>query len=286
MPRLQARLFDAPDELRTFPLARIEMVKLDELQVGRCRFEPGWRWSAAFGELLGTTSCPIRHLGYAIAGSMRVLTDDGQTIDIGPNSVFDIPAGHDKWVIGDQPWLTVEWGGSHQAMGEVLHEDTNRTLATVLFIDIVDSTGRLARIGDAPWRDELSAHRAAMRKELNVFRGREVQTTGDGLLAIFDSPARAVRCAVAMVVATRSTELAIRVGVHTGEVELVGEDVRGIAVHVAARVLATAAAGEVLVTATTADLLEGAGFELDEAGTHELRGLPGERRLYRVRERS
>jgi class 3 adenylate cyclase len=282
MPRLQAKPFDSPDELRTFPMVRIETVTIDEASIGHCRFEPGWRWSEAFGALLGTPSCPIHHLGYTISGSIRVVTDDGQTLDIGPNTVFDIPAGHDKWVIGDEPWVTIDWSGSQRAMGEALHEDTSRTLATVLFIDIVDSTGRLARVGDAAWRDELSAHRAAMRQELDVFRGREIQTTGDGLVAIFDSPGRAVRCAVAMVAATRSTGLAIRAAAHTGEIELVGDDIRGITVHVAARVLALAAAGEVLVTATTGDLLEGAGFELDDAGTHELKGLPGERRIYRV----
>jgi class 3 adenylate cyclase len=285
MPRLQAKSFDSPDEARTFPLVRIESVSLDEVHVGHCSFEPGWRWSEAFGSMLETSSCPIRHLGYTISGSIRVVMDDGQTLDIGPDTVFDIPPGHDKWVIGDEPWVTVEWGGSGRAMGEALNEARGRALATVVFTDIVDSTGRLKRIGDAAWRDQLAAHNARMREQLNVYRGREVHTTGDGLLAVFDSPTRAVKCAAAMVRASRAMQLEIRAGVHTGEVELVGDDVRGIVVHVAARILAVAGPAEVLLTATTADLLEGSGLELEDAGAHALKGLPGERRLYRVVER-
>ena len=186
--------------------------------------------------------------------------DDGQAMDLGPGSVFDIPPGHDKWVLGDEPWVTVEWGGSGRAMGQAMQETHDRQLATVLFTDIVDSTVRLRAVGDAAWRDQLAAHNASLREQLNVFRGREVKTTGDGLLAVFDSPTRAVRCASAMVAACDAMGLAIRVGVHTGEVELVGDDVRGIAVHVAARVLAIAGPGEVLLTQTTADLIDGSGI--------------------------
>jgi class 3 adenylate cyclase len=282
MPRLQVKSFAAPDQLRELPLVRIETVDLDEVHVGHCRFEPGWRWSTTFGPMMGTTSCPIRHLGYTIAGSLRVVMDDGQAMDLGPGSVFDIPPGHDKWVVGDEPWVTVEWGGSGRAMGQAMSEAQDRRLATVLFTDIVDSTARLRAMGDAAWRDQLAAHNAVLREQLNVFRGREIKTTGDGLLAMFEHPTRAVRCATAMVAACDALGLPIRVGVHTGEVELVGDDVRGIAVHVAARVLAVAGAGEVLLTRTTADLVEGSGIPLEDAGEHELKGLAGARRLLRV----
>ena len=282
MPRLQVKSFAAPDQLREFPLVRIETVELDEVHVGHCRFEPGWRWSSTFGPMMGTPSCPIRHLGYTISGSLRVEMDDGQAMDLGPGSVFDIPPGHDKWVVGDEPWITVEWGGSGRAMGQAMQEPPDRQLATVLFTDIVDSTVQLRAVGDAAWRDQLAAHNARLRDQLNVFRGREIKTTGDGLLAIFDSPTRAVRCATAMVAACDAMGLPIRVGVHTGEVELVGDDVRGIAVHVAARVLAAAGPGEVLLTQTTADLVEGSGIALEDAGEHELKGIAGARRLLRV----
>jgi class 3 adenylate cyclase len=152
----------------------------------------------------------------------------------------------------------------------------------VLFTDIVDSTARLQAIGDAAWRDLLAAHNGRLREQLNVHRGREVKTTGDGLLAIFDSPTRAVQCAAEMTRSVRAIGLEIRVGVHTGEVELVGDDVRGIAVHTAARVLALAGPGEVLVSATTGGLLEGSGLMLIDAGVHELKGLAGPRQVFRL----
>jgi class 3 adenylate cyclase len=282
MPRLQAKSFTRPDEVRELPLARIESVDLDDVHVGHCSFEPGWRWSEVAAAVLGTRSCPMRHLGYTISGALRVVMDDGETLDIGPNDVFDIPPGHDKWVVGDEPWVTVEWGGTGRAMAQALREAPNRMFATVVFTDIVDSTRRVGTLGDAAWRDELAAHNGRMREVINLHRGREVKTTGDGLLVVFDSPTRAVRCASAMVAASAATGIEIRAGVHTGEVEQVADDVRGIAVHVAARVVALAGASEVLVTGTTADLIEGSGIGLEEAGVHELKGLPGARRIVRI----
>ncbi len=282
MPRLQAKGFGAADDVRVMPLVRVETVSLDDATVGHCRFDPGWRWSADMGPLLGTTSCPMRHLGYTMSGAIHVAMDDGQALDIGPGEVFDVPPGHDKWVVGDEPWVTIEWGGSGRAMLAALHDSPGRMLATVVFTDIVDSTARVHELGDGAWRDLLSTHNGRLREELNAFRGREVKTTGDGLLAVFDSPTRAVRCAASMVDASRAMGVSIRVGVHTGEVELVGDDVRGIAVHVAARVLALAGADQVWLTTTTAELVEGSGFQLEDAGSHELKGLSGVRQLWRV----
>ena len=282
MPRLQAKSFADPDDVRVTPNVRFETVSLDEATVGHCRFAPGWRWSTEFGPQLGLTSCPIRHLGYTISGSSRVRMDDGATLEIGPDMVFDIPPGHDHWVIGEEPWVTVEWGASGRALSEALEESTERSLVTVLFTDIVDSTARARQLGDAGWRDLLAVHNVRMREQLNVHRGREVKTTGDGFLAVFDSPTRAVRCAAAMIRTIRSVDLDIRGGVHTGEVETVGDDVRGIAVHVAARLLALAGPGEVVVSQTTADLIEGSGLELDDLGGRELKGLSGTRHIFRL----
>ena len=284
MPRLQAKSFARPDDIRTMPLVRVETVALDEASVGHCRFEPGWRWSENMGPMLGTTSCPMRHLGYTVSGSIHVVMDDGQALDIGPDEVFDIPPGHDKWVVGDEAWVTIEWGGTGRAMREAMRDTPGRMLATVVFTDIVASTTRLNEVGDARWRDLLTAHNARLREQLNVYRGREVNTTGDGFLALFDSPTRAVRCATAMVEVSHAVGVEIRAAVHTGEVELIGDDVRGIAVHVAARILALAGADEVIVTATTAELLEGSGIALTDAGAHELKGLSGARRVWRVGE--
>lgn len=282
MPRAQVKSFANPDEVRDIPSVYYATVHLGEATVGHCRFAPGWRWSVDVGPLFGRTSCPIRHIGYTISGSSRVEMDDGETLDIGADMAFDIPPGHDHWVVGDVPWETIEWGGSGRAVQEALEHSTARVLATVLFTDVVDSTRTLERLGDASWRDLLAAHNARLRMLLNVHGGREVKTTGDGVLAVFDSPTRAVRCARDIVRATRDSDLSVRVGLHTGELERIGEDVSGIAVHVAARLLPLASGDEVLVSSTTRDLVEGSGLVLADAGTHELKGVSGARQVYRL----
>ena len=161
--------------------------------------------------------------------------------------------------------------------------ESDRVLSTVLFTDIVGSTERTAALGDRAWAELLEAHAVAVRRELDRFRGREVDTAGDGVLSTFDGPARAIRCARAIQEAVRPLGLELRAGVHTGEVELVDERIRGIAVHTGARVAASAEAGEVLVSQTVKDLVAGSGIEFEDRGTHELKGVPGEWRLFSVR---
>jgi class 3 adenylate cyclase len=282
MPRLQAKSFGSPDDIRTMPRMKIATVNLDEARVGHCTFEPGWRWSSDVAPLVGTPSCQIRHFGYTMSGALRIVMDDGEALEIGPGTVFEIPPGHDKWVIGDEPWVTVEWGASGRAMEASLHEASNRTLATIMFTDIVASTATVERVGDAAWHELLVAHNARLREELNVFRGREVKTTGDGFLAVFDSATRAVGCAAAMIRSARAMDLPIRIGLNTGEVEFVGGDVRGIAVHAAARMLDQARPNEVLISPTTRDLLEGSNVIIEDAGAYTLKGLAGPRQLFRL----
>ena len=281
MPRLQAKRFDDPDQVRQMPKGLGQILNVGDTTVARARWEPGWHWAADLGPLAGTSSCQLHHLGYSITGVLRIEMDDGQSLDILPGSVYEIPAGHDARVIGDEAWETIEWT-SGRLVGVTPDEPDERIVATVLFTDIVDSTGTLARVGDATWRELLARHNTQLRDALNAFRGREVATTGDGFLAVFDSATRAVRCAAAMATSARQVGLPIRVGVHTGEVEFVGGDARGIAVHTAARVMAMAGSDEVMVSSTTRDLLEGSGVTLEEAGTHELKGLTGARSLYRL----
>ena len=149
-----------------------------------------------------------------------------------------------------------------------------------MFTDIVGSTERAAELGDARWRELLAAHQAAVRRELGRFRGREVKTLGDGYLATFDGPARAIRCGRAIAEAAPSIGLQVRVGLHCGEVEVMEEDVGGIAVHIAARVGALADAGEVLVTSTVKDLVAGSGIQFEDRGAKQLKGIPDEWRLF------
>ncbi|HLG07229.1 MAG TPA: adenylate/guanylate cyclase domain-containing protein [Gaiellaceae bacterium] len=159
---------------------------------------------------------------------------------------------------------------------------SSRILATILFTDIVGSTDRLSALGDAAWASLLERHHASVRRELSLFGGVEADTAGDGFLALFDGPARAIRSALAIREALRGIGLDVRAGIHTGEVEQAAEGPRGIAVHLAARILGVAGAGEVLVSSTTHDLVEGSGLEFEDRGAHELKGIDGARRLYAV----
>ena len=160
--------------------------------------------------------------------------------------------------------------------------ETDRVLATVLFTDIVDSTKRAAEMGDSRWKDVLDTHNAILHREIDRFRGRAVRGTGDGILAVFDGPGRAIRCGIAVSGELRQLGIKIRAGVHTGEIDLMGEDIGGIAVNIAARVLAEAAANELWVSRTVKDLVVGSGFKFAERGSYGLKGVPGEWSLFSV----
>jgi class 3 adenylate cyclase len=179
------------------------------------------------------------------------------------------------------------WRDSFKEIAEFLTGEQpdvadDRVLATVLFTDIVDSTRRAAEMGDRDWHALLDAHDAIVRSQLNRFRGREVNTSGDGFLAMFDGPQRAIRCAMAIRDAVQALGIEVRAGLHTGECEVRGDDIGGIAVHIGARVSALAGPNEVLVSSTLRDLVIGSGLEFEERGTHELKGVPGEWHLFAV----
>jgi pimeloyl-ACP methyl ester carboxylesterase len=158
--------------------------------------------------------------------------------------------------------------------------EPDRVLTTILFTDIVGSTERALALGDRGWRDQLERHHSLVRAELARYRGREIDTAGDGFFATFDGPARGIRCARSIVEAVRGIGLEVRAGLHTGEVELAPDSVRGIAVHTGARVAALAGPGEVLLSSTVKDLIAGSGIELTDRGSHELKGIPGMWRLF------
>lgn len=179
------------------------------------------------------------------------------------------------------------WRDSFQEIAEFLTGEQpdvadDRVLATVLFTDIVDSTRRAAELGDRDWRALLDGHDAIVRAQLNRFRGREVKTSGDGFLAMFDGPQRAIRCAMAIRDAVHTLGIEVRAGLHTGECEVRGDDIGGIGVHIGARVSALAGANDVLVSSTLRDLVIGSGLEFEARGTHQLKGVPDEWRLFAV----
>ena len=188
-------------------------------------------------------------------------------------------ADHTPW-LGDQDALLEEI--EHFLTGRWPVPDPDRILATVLFTDIVGSTDRAAELGDRRWKELLGEHDRIVRRQLERFRGREVHTTGDGFLATFDGPARAVRCAEAIREGLRAREIEIRAGIHTGEIELIGDDVGGIAVHIGARVMAMAGPGDILASSTVKDLVAGSGITFEDRGVHDLKGVPGEWRLFAV----
>jgi class 3 adenylate cyclase len=222
------------------------------------------------------------------------------TLVIARGEAQRIPASHSRYIAEHIPGAryvelpgidNLMWAGDQEATAAEIQEfitgvrpvpEPDRVLATVLFTDIVRSTDLAAELGDHRWRGVLAEHDRIARRQLDRFRGREVKTTGDGFLATFDGPARAIRCAEAIRDDVRPLEIEVRAGLHTGEVELLSADVGGIAVHIGARVSALAGPSEVLVSSTVKDLVAGSGIEFEDRGWHELKGVPGEWRLYSV----
>jgi class 3 adenylate cyclase len=282
MPRLQRKGFSVPDEVRRFPNGHIEVVTLDEIAFARFVFQPGWRWSKDIAPITGTRSCQHRHVGYTISGTLEIRMDDGTRMTIGPGDAYEIPPGHDGWVVGDEPWDSVEFTSGH-TFARSPEELGERVLATIVFSDIVESTAVLERIGDAAWASLLREHNEAVRAVIDRFRGREVVTLGDGFLALFDGAARAVQAAAAIDRTVAALGLRVRSGIHTGEVEIAGGQARGVAVHAAARIAALAGPGEVLVSGTTCDLLDGSGLGFEPRGEHALKGLTGTRPVFALR---
>jgi len=198
-----------------------------------------------------------------------------------PNATLvELPGEDHAWYVGEPDALIDEI--EEFVTGVRRMPDLERLLTTILFTDVVRSTEQAAELGDRRWREVLGDHHERVRAELVRYRGREVDTAGDGFLATFDGPARAVRCAHAIGQAIRGLGLEIRAGVHTGEVELAGDDIRGIAVHAAARVAALAEPGEVLVSRTVMDLVAGSGLRFHDRGVHHLKGVPGDWPLFAV----
>lgn len=279
--RLQRRRFTEPADVRTFPHGRIDVVELDDTVVGRMTYEPGWRWSVDVKPIAGTDTCQYHHFGVVTSGLLRVQMSDGTELEIGPGDVFEIPPGHDAWVVGDEPWVSVDFEAM-RTYGKRLDAPDERRLASIVLTDIVDSTRRVTEVGAERWRHLVGEHNKRAQTAIDRYRGRLVKTTGDGVLAQFDGAERAVRGALAIRDAVRALDLEIRAGVHSGEVQVTADDIRGIAVHTAARIMAAAGPGEILASATIVDLVDGSGLTFADAGLFELKGLAGARQLYRL----
>ena len=279
MPRLQRKSFADSTDARVVGRGRFDVVNLDETAVGRIEFKPGWRWSIDAKPRVGGSSCQVRHLGAAVSGIQHILADDGTEMEIHGGEAYEIPPGHDGWVVGDEPFVAIEFASARVFVATDAGADV-RTLGTILMTDIVNSTATLERVGDVKWHAMLLEHNERLRAQIDRFDGREIRTTGDGFQVLFTGAARAVRCAAGMMDALADLEIRIRAGLHTGEVELAAGNLHGIAVHTAARVSALAGPGEVLVSSVTHDLLDGSGLAFEQRGLHELKGLSGPRPVF------
>ena len=279
MARFQHKRFDQPDEVRPFPLGSTEIFELDDFVIGKMTMEPGWRWTTDVRPIAGTERCMYHHLGYCLSGTLNVEYEDGSTGVVNAGDMFEMPPGHEAWVEGDEPWVAVDFRGA-RSYARPTAAGADRILATVLFTDIVNSTEQLRAMGDAAWRDVVGQHNEMTKFELDRYRGRLIKQTGDGVVALFDGAARAVECAAAISARVKAIGLEIRAGVHTGEVELVPDDVRGVAVHLASRIMSEAAPGEVLVSGVTRELLAGSHLAFESRGLHALKGIDGERELF------
>jgi class 3 adenylate cyclase len=278
MARLQAKSLEDPDEVRPTPFGHIDIYNLDDLVIGRMVFEPGWHWMEHVQPIAGTSLCQYHHVGVCVSGRLGNRMEDGTTLEIGPGMVYEIPPGHDGWVIGDEAFVAYDVAGVRSFAR--VDQNTQRVLGAVLFTDIVDSTALAESIGPTRWRELVGMHNERIQFELDRYRGRLVKTTGDGVLALFDGSERGVCAAAAICLAEKLMGLAICAGIHTGEVEVAAGDVRGLAVHVAARVMALAGPSQVFVSATTRELVADSGLVFVDAGSHELKGVSGARQLY------
>jgi class 3 adenylate cyclase len=276
---VEARDLGEPEAVVTYPLGASHQVHLAGTVVTRHVLQPGWSWEVHAQPLAGTASCELYHRGVVLRGKMGIRTDEGEEVVVGPNQVFDLPPGHVTWVEGDEELVMVDWAGG--AGFEAAPGEGARVMATILFTDIVDSTVQARQKGDAAWKRTAAMHEDVVRTVLVCFGGREIETAGDSFLIVFDGAERAIRCGLELVDALAAIRVSVRVGIHSGEVALSDERVHGLAVHAAARVLAEAGSGEVLVSGTTRDLAEGAaGLAFESRGRHRLKGLEREHELF------
>ncbi len=271
MASIRSKSFAEPDEVRQFANMESQLVNVGAISVGRAILQPGWRWSTSIGSVTGEVSCHVHHMNLIVSGRIRFEMSDGEVGEFGANTVVVVPPGHDAAVVGDEPVVLVDLYGNAADVGRRV--DHQRVVTTILMSDIADSTATAARLGDARWRQLLAEHDRLVRTRFERFAGQEVNTTGDGFIATFASAVSALRCATAIRDGVAALGLSVRVGVHTGEVEQVDNDVRGLTVHAAARIMSLAGPSEVLASDLTRNLVEGSGLQFEERGQHDVKGF-------------
>jgi class 3 adenylate cyclase len=273
MAKMQRKLLSTPDEVRPFTHGRAEIWELGDAVIGKQVFEPGWRWSNDVKPVALTDACEYHHLGIVMSGRLLFSTPDGLQMEVGPGMIFEVQPGHDAVVLGDEACVIYDFAGM-RTFARPLVGSGQRVLATILCTDVVDSTATAVRVGDAAWRDLIAEQTSATRREVDRYRGREATTTGDGILVLFDGAERAIHCAAAIHRVSIALGVRLRIGIHTGEVERLTDNIRGVAVHVVTRITALADAGEVLVSAVTYQLVAETSLRFTSRGSHDLKGMP------------
>jgi class 3 adenylate cyclase len=276
---MQRKSLDLPDETRPLPHGRTDIWNLGDFVIGRITFDPGWRWSTDVKPIAETDWCEYHHLGLMVQGTLHYITPDGLEMEVGPGMLYEILPGHDAWVVGDEQVVQFDFAGM-RTFALPAPARTERVLATLVCTDIVDSTATAERVGPAAWTAMLAELQADCRRHIDKYRGKVAATTGDGLIGMFDGAERALRCAEQIRQAAARLGFGLRIGVHTGEVEVIPDNIRGVAVHVVSRVTALAGAGEVLVSGTTHELVADAGLSFEDRGKHELKGVTGARQVW------
>jgi class 3 adenylate cyclase len=281
MTRLERASLLDPANQRPLSRATGAAALVAGLAVGRAMLEPGWRWSQDVKPVVGTEWCEAHHLHILVTGRFAVrLADADEVEEFVAGDVFDIPPRHDAWVVGDAPVDLIDVSGNVVQFGEP--PALARQVATLLMTDIVDSTPTAARLGDARWRQTLADHDRIVRRQVERFRGRVIDTTGDGFFVAFDGAAAAVYCAQTIRDEVRRLDLEVRVGVHTGEIETTADGVRGIAIHALARIMSAAGPSEILVSPITKALTEGTDLRFVDRGPHTLKGIAAPMELFAV----
>jgi len=276
---MQRKSLDLPDETRTLPNGKTDIWNLGDFVVGRITFQPGWQWSKDVKPIAQTEWCEYHHMGLVMGGRLHYITPDGLEMEVGPGMLYEILPGHDAWVVGDEPVIQYDFAGM-RTFALPAAARSERTLATLVCTDIVDSTAMAERVGPGAWAAMLADLNAESRRCIDRFRGRLAATTGDGIIGMFDGAERAIECAAMIRDAADRLGFGLRIGVHTGEVELIPDNIRGVAVHVLSRVTALAAAGEVLVSGTTYELVADSELRFEDRGEHVLKGVTGARRIW------
>ena len=279
MAHMQRKSLDMPDETRSVPNGAADIWNLGDFVVGRMTFEPGWRWSKDVKPIAGTEWCEYHHLGIMLEGTMRFVTPDGLEMEVGERTLYEVLPGHDAWTVGDTAAVSYDFAGM-RTFALPAAARSERILATLICTDIVDSTATAERVGPDAWASMLADLNAESRRCIDRFRGRLAATTGDGIIGMFDGAERAIQCAAMISTTAAGMGFGLRTGVHTGEVELIPDNIRGVAVHVLSRVTALAAPAEVLVSGTTHELVADSDLRFEDRGLHDLKGVTGARQIW------